>query len=166
MQQRQTYSPGLTNGGTDRKLRQSISPVTAMLRSGANKGQMSLIQLICIERRFYKVSRHFCCNKYPDCMQHSIIPCKKNKAMVGSTAMSLQIWWRVELFHASKYQNEMMCYDVDSTYKQGASHNWHLSWPNRITFTDPLQWCPQTILKKKFAVPHRDWNPFGRQYTT
>ena len=34
MQPRQTYSPGFTNGRTDRKLRQAINLSAAMLRSG------------------------------------------------------------------------------------------------------------------------------------
>ena len=38
MQPRQTYSPGFTNGRTDRKLRQAINPSAAMLRSGLKKG--------------------------------------------------------------------------------------------------------------------------------
>ena len=36
MQPRQTYSPGFTNGRTDRELRQAINPSAAMLRSGLN----------------------------------------------------------------------------------------------------------------------------------
>ena len=34
MQPRQTYSPGFTNGRTDKELRQAINPSAAMLRSG------------------------------------------------------------------------------------------------------------------------------------
>ena len=34
MQPRQTYSPGFTNGPTDKKSRQAINPSAAMLRSG------------------------------------------------------------------------------------------------------------------------------------
>ena len=37
MQPRQTYSPGFTNGRTDRELRQAINPSAAMLRSGLKK---------------------------------------------------------------------------------------------------------------------------------
>ena len=41
MQPRQTYSPGFTNGRTDRKLRQAINPSAAMLRSGLKIGYVN-----------------------------------------------------------------------------------------------------------------------------
>ena len=43
MQPRQTYSPGFTNGRTDRKLLQAINPSAAMLRSGLKNRSMRMI---------------------------------------------------------------------------------------------------------------------------
>ena len=40
MQPRQTYSPGFTNGRTDKKSRQAINPSAAMLRSGLKNSQI------------------------------------------------------------------------------------------------------------------------------
>ena len=46
MQPRQTYSPGFTNGRTDKELRQAINPSAAMLRSGLKKKTNGLASML------------------------------------------------------------------------------------------------------------------------
>ena len=58
MQPRQTYSPGFTNGRTDRELRQAINPSAAMLRSGLIKATLTCF----VHKVIFRLSDDWCFN--------------------------------------------------------------------------------------------------------
>ena len=64
-QPRQTYSPGFTNGRTDRKLRQAINPSAAMLRSGLKNAihEPNFCNVLYIPMAY----RHWYDNVFPFC---------------------------------------------------------------------------------------------------
>ena len=88
MQPRQTYSPGFTNGRTDKELRQAINPSAAMLRSGLKR---------CIWRKIIEstIANQICCKHSFHCRfswQLPSMPLPPTKMVDALNGQNTQSW--------------------------------------------------------------------------